>query len=412
MTHRDVSPATRRLAWIDAGAGVAGDMLLGALIDAGADLGRVRAAVDAVVSGAVALRTSTVTRAGLRALKLDVDVLEADSPHRHWSGLRDRLVAADLDAGVRERALAVFARLAEAEGRVHGIPAEDVHFHEVGSLDSIADVVGVCAALVDLGVEELLASPVAVGSGTVRAAHGTLPVPPPAVVELSRGWEVFAGGTGELATPTGMALVTTLAHGPVPLPRLVVEGSGAGAGTRDPAERANVVRVVVGRSVEGEVHEAVPGQDAVLLAATVDDLDPRVWPEVLRELLSAGALDAWLTPVLMKKGRPGHVLEVLAAPGCADALSAVVLRHTSTLGVRRSPVTRDVLDRAHRAVEVDGHAVRVKVGHRAGVVVQAMPEFEDVLVLARARGCAVQDALLVAHAAAVGAGLVPGAPWV
>ncbi|NIZ89913.1 nickel pincer cofactor biosynthesis protein LarC [Kineosporiaceae bacterium B12] len=381
-------------------------MLLGALLDAGADLDRVRAAVDAVVPRAVALRTAPVTRAGLRALKLDVDVLEADSPHRHWSGIRERLVAADLDAGVRERALAVFTRLAEAEGRVHGIPAEDVHFHEVGSLDSIADVVGVCAALVDLGVEDLRASAVAVGSGTVRAAHGTLPVPPPAVVELSRGWEVFAGGTGELATPTGIALVTTLAEGPVPLPRLVVEAAGSGAGTRDPAERANVVRVVLGRAAD-----AAPVQDAVLLAATVDDLDPRVWPEVLRELLAAGALDAWLTPVLMKKGRPGHTLEVLAAPDRADALSDAVLRHTSTLGVRRSPVTRDVLDRDHHAVDVDGHTVRIKVGHRGGLVVQAMPEFEDVVALARARGTAVQDALLAAHAAAVSAGLVPGATW-
>jgi uncharacterized protein (TIGR00299 family) protein len=403
---RSASAPSRRLAWIDATAGVAGDMLLGALLDAGADLDRVRAAVDAVVPGAVALRTSTVARAGLRALKLDVDVLESDPPHRHWSGIRDRLLAADLDDAVRQRALAVFTRLAEAEGAVHGIPAEDVHFHEVGSLDSIADVVGVCAALVDLGVEGLSASAVAVGSGTVRAAHGTLPVPPPAVVELARGWEVFAGGTGELATPTGIALVTTLAAGPVPLPRLVVEASGAGAGTRDPAERANVVRVVLGRSAA-----AALVQDAVLLAATVDDLDPRVWPEVLRELLAAGALDAWLTPVLMKKGRPGHVLEVLAAPERADALSDVVLRHTSTLGVRRSPVTRDVLDRDHRVVDVGGSPVRIKVGHRDGVLVQAMPEFEDVLALARARGAAAQDVLLAAHAAAVAAGLGPGAAW-
>ncbi|MGI4894479.1 MAG: nickel pincer cofactor biosynthesis protein LarC [Janthinobacterium lividum] len=396
-----------RLVWIDAGAGVAGDMLLAALLDAGADLQRVQAAVDAVVPAAVRLRTRTVTRAGLRALKLDVDVVETDHPHRRWSSIRERLTAAELDEGVRTRALAVFTRLAEAEARVHAIAPEEVHFHEVGSLDSIADVVGVCAALHDLGVTQVSASAIALGSGTVRSAHGVLPVPPPAVVELCRGWEVFAGGCGELATPTGVALLTTLAAGPSTLPRLVVEASGSGAGSRDTAERANVVRVLVG-SAAGPAGAETPDRQSVLLAANVDDLDPRIWPEVLRELMSAGALDAWLTPVLMKKGRPAHTLEVLADPDQADALSSAVLRHTSTLGVRRSIVTRDVLDRDWHPLDVDGTPLRIKVGHRDGTLIQAMPEFEDVLTLAHAQGSTVQDALLAAHAAAVAAGLVAG----
>ena len=188
-------------------------MLLGALVDAGADLEVIQAAVDAVVPGSVQLSVAAVTRCGQRASKITVEVIAEDVPHRRWSTIRDSLVAADLLDPVRDRALATFARLADAEAQAHGIPTDDVHFHEVGALDSIADVVGVAAALTDLGVITVSAGVVAVGSGRVRAAHGDLPVPVPAVVRLSAGWRVHAGGRGELATPTGMALVTTLATG-------------------------------------------------------------------------------------------------------------------------------------------------------------------------------------------------------
>ena len=396
-----------RTAWVDATAGVAGDMLLGALLDAGARLAAVQAAVDAVVPGAVLLRTTEVTRAGLRALKTDVEVQAADQPHRRWTTVRALLEDAALDARVRESAVAVFARLAQAEARAHGIAQDDVHFHEVGGLDAIADIVGTCAALVDLGVTELVGSPIAVGSGTVRAGHGTLPVPGPAVLQLVTGWAVVAGGTGELATPTGAALVTALASGPAALPAMTVTAVGTGAGTRDTPHRANVTRVVLGAAAEDRPR----AEDVVLLEANVDDLDPRLWPEVLTRLLAEGARDAWLTPVLMKKGRPAHTVHVLSTPDAADQLSAVVFRHTSTLGVRRSVARRDVLARDWQPVPVAGGTVRVKVGHRAGQVVQAMPEFTDVVALAAAGGRPVADVLVLAHAAAVQAGLVAGAPW-
>ncbi len=235
--------------WVDASAGIAGDMLLGALLDAGASLDAVRFAVGAVVPGEVVVRTSTVTRAGQRALKVDVESLGEGHPHRSWARIRTLLESADLPTTVREPALAVFARLADAEGRVHGVPPDDVAFHEVGSWDAIADIVGVCAALADVGVGRVTASPVAVGSGRVHAAHGDLPVPPPAVLELARGWQVRAGGEGELATPTGMALLRTLADDCGPLPAFEVAAIGIGAGTRDTAGRANVVRVVIGAPV-------------------------------------------------------------------------------------------------------------------------------------------------------------------
>ncbi|WP_307844883.1 nickel pincer cofactor biosynthesis protein LarC [Actinotalea solisilvae] len=403
------TPTATRTLWVDATAGVAGDMLLGALVDAGVALATLQDAVDAVLPGSVALRAETVRRAGLRATKVHVDVLVEDPPHRTWTTIRDLLAQAPLDPAVRDRATATFRRLAEAEGRVHGTDPEHVHFHEVGALDAVADVVGTAAGVTALGADRVLVSPVALGSGTVRAHHGELPVPAPAVLELSRGWEVLAGGAGERATPTGMALVTALAEASSPLPPLLVRTTGVGAGTRDDPHRANVVRLVVGEAASPGAD--VPLPDAVLLEANVDDLDPRVWPEVLAALLDAGALDAWLSPALMKKGRPAHTLHVLAAPAGAEALVDVVLGHTSTLGVRRTPVTRTVLDRAWAPVDLGGGAVRVKVGHRAGRVLQAMPEFDDVVDLASRQGRPVADVLDEARGAARAAGLAPGAPW-
>lgn len=247
-------PAGRAL-WIDASAGVAGDMLLGALVDAGVPLARLQDAVDAVVPGSVRLTHGVVVRAGLRAAKVDVDVLVDDPPHRTWAALRELLAAAPLPDDVRDLALRTFGRLAEAEGHVHGVPPEDVHFHEVGALDAIADVVGTCAGVAALAVQDVVVSPVALGSGTVRAHHGTLPVPPPAVLALVPGWEVLAGGQGELATPTGVALVTALARRSGPLPRMRVETYGVGAGTKDVPGRANVVRLVVGTVPGGGPHE-------------------------------------------------------------------------------------------------------------------------------------------------------------
>ncbi len=235
-----------RHAWIDASAGVAGDMLLGALLDAGASLTAVQEAVDAVIPGSVQVGVAEVNRAGLRATKAELTLTAADQPHRSWRDVRGLLTDATLTSSVRARATAVFARLAEAEGAVHGIAAEDVHFHEVGALDSIADIVGVCAALADLGIASVSAGPVAVGAGRVTMAHGEVGVPVPAVVELARGWRVRSGGSGELATPTGMALVVELAGACEDLPELLVSVSGSGAGSRDFPDRANVTRVVIG----------------------------------------------------------------------------------------------------------------------------------------------------------------------
>jgi hypothetical protein len=393
-----------RHVWIDASAGIAGDMLLGALIDAGADLDVVRAAVDTVLPGAVELSVEEVRRAGLRAAKVHVRPLVDDPPHRTWRHIRGLLGEAALTAHTRTAALAVFDRLAGAEAAVHGVAADEVHFHEVGALDSIADVVGVCAALDDLGVKSVSASEVALGSGSVRAAHGRLPVPAPAVAELARGWQVRGDGPGELATPTGMALIRALAERCETLPPMTVEAVGVGAGTRDTPDRPNVVRVVL-----SAVSSDLP-TSAVLLEANVDDLDPRLWPGVLSGLLAAGASDAWLVPILMKKGRPAHTLCVLTEPGLTARLRDQIFRETTTLGVREGPLHKTALARVFHPVPVPGGEVSVKIGHVDGTIVQVMPEFEDVAALARATGTPERAMLQAATAAASAAGLVVGAP--
>jgi pyridinium-3,5-bisthiocarboxylic acid mononucleotide nickel chelatase len=399
-------------AWIDASAGVAGDMLLGALLDAGADLGAVRAAVAAVVPGEVAVSTGMVHRAGLRALRAEVVGAEVAGavethPHRTWRQVRGLLQAADLAADVRGVALAAFTLLADAEARVHGIDAEDVAFHEVGAWDSIADIVGVAAALADLGVRQVTAGPVALGSGRVATAHGDLPVPAPAVLELSRGWRVLPGGDGELATPTGMALVRALARECGPLPPMTVTTVGIGAGGRDVPGRANVTRVVLGAALDRGDTTSTMWQ----LETNVDDLDPRVWPTVLAALLDAGAADAWLVPIVMKKGRPAHTLCVLAHAADRAPLRDAVFALTGTLGVREAPVHRIALDRDQRLVPVTGGAVRVKAALRGGRVVRATPEFDDAARIAAERGLPVRHVLDEAAAAAAASGLRPGAAW-
>jgi uncharacterized protein (TIGR00299 family) protein len=382
------------IGWLDCSAGVSGDMLLGALVDAGAPLDVLQEAVDSVGVEPVRLTATPVERAGLGALKVDVQV--HDRPQtRTWSDVRSLLEQAGLRPPVRVTALDVFARLADAEAAVHRTTPEQVHFHEVGALDAVADVVGCAAGLDALGLNAVSASPVVVGSGTTRGAHGPLPVPAPAVLALLRGVPVLAGPVArEMTTPTGAAVLASVVQSYGPLPAMVLQRTGTGAGGRDPEEVANVLRLVLGEPLE----DGVPA--AVVLEANVDDMDPRLWPAVLSALLDAGADDAWLTPILMKKGRPAHTLHVLCAPDAAPALRDVVLRETTTLGLRSHPVGKHVLDRAERAVDVDGRSIRVKLGLVGGEVVNAMPEWEDVAAAAAALGRPLKLVLRDAHALA------------
>jgi uncharacterized protein (TIGR00299 family) protein len=383
-------------------------MLLAALVDAGAPLDPVTTAVSAVIPGSVVLASSQVSRSGLRSTKVDVKRVLADQTHRSWREIQTLLEQADLAVKVRERSQRVFRRLAEAEARVHGITTDDVRFHEVGAWDSIADVVGVCTALDCLGVTSMSCSAVALGSGRVTVGHGELPVPVPAVLELSPGWQVMSGGEGELATPTGMALVTTLARECRGLPAMTVHTVGVGAGTRDTAGHPNVVRVVL-----GDRHGAADSSDSSVLSVletNIDDMDPRVWPTVLASLFAAGAADAWLVPIIMKKGRPAQTLTVLASPANRDALRRLIFELTTTSGVRETTVSRIALDRFWVPVSVAGGQVRVKVAHHGGEIVQATPEFDEAAAVATAHNIPVRRVLQEAIAAAERAGLVAGRP--
>jgi uncharacterized protein (TIGR00299 family) protein len=393
-------------AWIDASAGVAGDMLLGALLDAGAQLSGIQRAVDLVIPGSVRLDRTQVDRAGQRATKVDVAVLVDDPPHRRWADLRILLAGGDLDPAIRDRVLAVFAHLADAEARVHGIPADDVHFHEVGALDSIADVVGVCAAIDDLGITGITAGSVAVGSGRITTAHGDIAVPVPAVAQLAIGWQVSTGGRGELTTPTGMALVTTLATACEPLPPMTLHAIGIGAGSKDFPDRPNVTRVLIGSPTAPDAGT----ESGLVLETNIDDMDPRLWPGVLTALLADGAADAWLTPILMKKGRPAHTLSVLCRPAQGRLLRASIFALTSTIGIREHRVDRDVLARSWVDLPVAGSTVAIKIAHRDGRIVRATPEFDTVQAAAQDSRRPTAEVLDAAVAAAHRAGLVVGGP--
>ena len=400
--------SSRRHAWIDASAGVAGDMLLGALIDAGADLADVQQAVDAVIADSVRLISTSVTRAGQHANRISVEVLAHDVPVREWKAIEDLLTTADLAAPVRDRALGTFGRLAAAEGKIHQMPQDQVHFHEVGALDAIADIVGVAAALHSLEIDSISASAIAVGSGRSRGAHGDLGVPVPAVVELAAGWKLFAGGSGELTTPTGMALVSALAERCENLPLLILEASGAGAGSRDTPGRPNLTRVLIGERVthpDDDLSEA-----DVLIEANVDDLDPRLWPGVLTSLIRAGAADAWLVPIIMKKGRPAHTVSVLARPDQAAYLRYLLLTLTSSIGVRETKVRKTALPRGWVDLVVAGSCISIKIAHRHGTIWQVTPEFDDLERAADEQDLSPITVLEQAMAAALAAGLVAGAP--
>jgi uncharacterized protein (TIGR00299 family) protein len=393
-----------RIAYLDAFSGISGDMTVGALVDLGLPLAALREAIATLgLAHDVTVDAEAVERSGIRATKLHVRVRgehpehgahEGAHGHRAWTDIRRLLAASALPERVRTDALAVFAGLAEAEGRVHGVPAEQVEFHEVGALDAIVDVVGACLGLAHLGVDAVHASPLPLGQGRVRAAHGPLPVPAPAVVALLAGRPVrLEDGSAELVTPTGAAIVAALAR-PEPVPELRVAAIGYGAGERILPDRPNLLRVLLGEPA------AVVGEDEVaVLETTIDDLNPQLYEHVLERLLAAGARDAFLVPVVMKRSRPGTMLRVLAAPADRERLAAIVFAETSTIGLRWTTWRRLVLPREERTVETPWGAVRVKIARGPDGTPNVAPEFEDCRRLALERGVAlkrVHQAALVA----------------
>jgi uncharacterized protein (TIGR00299 family) protein len=382
-----------RLAYFDCVGGVAGDMLLAALIDAGGDSDRLRALPRQLGLANVDIAIERVERQGIGALHVDV-AAPGDHGHRDWRTIRALLER----SGAPVRAIEVFARLAEAEATVHGVSPEEVHFHELGAVDTLIDVCGAVELLDSLAVDRVVCSPLPVSRGLVRAAHGILPVPAPATVELLRGVPLYGVDTeAELVTPTGAAIVSTLAESFGVLPPLTLERVGYGAGTRELPDRPNVVRVLLGTAVEtGKTATA----DVCLLETNLDDLNPELVPDAAERCFAAGALDVWTVPAQMKKGRPGLVLAALARPADEPAVARAILEETTALGLRVSRLRRYELEREERVVEVAGGSVRVKLGWLDGRVVNVAPEHDDCAALARQTGRSVKSVWAEALAAA------------
>lgn len=381
-----------KIGWIDGTAGASGDMLLGAIVDGGVPLGLLQEEIDRFELG-ITLRSEIVTRAGLAATKVHVDVAETTTLRQ----LPEILALLDrLPSPLRSRAAATFERLARAEAQVHATSIDDVHFHEVGALDSIADVVGVCAGFDALTLDELHCSTLGLGSGITRGAHGPIPVPAPAVLAVLSGIAPVTAGPApyESTTPTGAALLAEWVTSWGPMPAITLDTIGVGAGTKDTGDVANVSRLLLGEPV---APTSTPGDTMIQLDANVDDLDPRVWPEAIAAAICAGAVDAWVTPIIMKKGRPAHTFSALAAGTAVDAVADSIVRETSTIGIRRHRVDRIVLERSEHIIDHRGHTIRVKTASHRGEIVNRSVEWDDVVAAAASLGVAPNEVLTAAN---------------
>lgn len=378
-----------RLAWFHCFSGIAGDMALGSLIDAGADIDEVRSLLRRLPVDGWSLDVEPVLRGGIAATNVHVIAPETNVVHRTAAHIIGLVHEARLPDRITQRAVATFNALAEVEGRLHRRPPSQVHFHEVGGIDAIIDVVGTCAALEVLDIDEVHASPVATGRGMVRSAHGLIPNPAPAVMGLLTGVPTYGIDIQvELTTPTGAALLAANAVSYGALPAMRIESSGFGAGDKILDDRPNLTQVVIGTRVASIER----GQPVVLLEANVDDATGETLAHAMAALLDAGAHDAWITPILMKKGRPAHTVHALADVGLAAQVEAVLVRETGTLGVRGSMLERWPVERQTNTVDVDGRLVRVKVSPGRVKV-----EYEDAARVARLVGRPLREVVSLAE---------------
>lgn len=387
-----------KVAYFDAFSGAAGDMIVAALLDAGCDAAALESALAALKVGHYRLEVRREIRQGITATRFLVHLEHGhDHHHRSWADIRGLIDQAGLPGASAERAKAVFARLAEAEAAVHGTTPDAVHFHEVGAVDSIVDIVGAAVALELMGIQEVFCSAIPVGSGTVTCAHGLLPVPAPATAELLKGvpirpspGEASGEELGELTTPTGAAILTTLAQRFGPLPAMTPSAVGYGAGTRQGKHAPNVLRVVIGERSDDQGLET----DAVWVIETnLDDATAEVVADAAGRLMAAGALDVTTTATTMKKGRSGVILSCLAHDAERAACERILFEHTGTFGLRRHGCERSMLRRRHETVQTRYGPVRLKIGSLGSREVRAAPEYEDCRRAAEAFGVSVQTVM-------------------
>lgn len=389
-----------RLAYFDCPSGAAGDMILGALVDAGLAFEDLRAGLAALGLEGFTLECREVMKRGFRATKVEVHLHQHDHaghgdsgghhhPHRTLPVIRELIARSALPAPVKASAIRVFTRLAEAEGRAHGQPPEAVQFHDVGAVDAIVDITGACLGLHLLGVEAVHCSALPLGGGTVDGPHGRIPVPGPGTAELLRGFPVVDTGVKrELVTPTGAAILTTLAAGAGAMPTMIVSAIGSGAGTMD-LETPNVIRVFLGESAS-----AVRDTETVVqIETTVDDMSPQLYEPIIERLFAAGALDVYLAPVIMKRSRPGVVLVALSPPALAPDLARLLFEESTTIGVRWTTYERARLPREMVSLPTSLGTVTFKVSRLDGRAVTITPEFEEIRRIARDKGLSVREAL-------------------
>ncbi|MGH9792899.1 MAG: nickel pincer cofactor biosynthesis protein LarC [Candidatus Acidiferrales bacterium] len=380
-----------KIAYFDCFSGISGDMTLGALVDAGAGLARIEAELRKLRVKGWSLGAEKVKRGALAATLVKVTTEETHH-HRGLTKILDTIQKANLAPRAAERASRIFRRLGEAEARIHDTTIDDVHFHEVGALDSIVDIVGAAVGFDLLGIEEFACSAVNVGGGRTPSAHGPLPIPAPAAAEMLRGAPVYSSGIEkELTTPTGAAMVSTLCTRFGAMPAMTVSAVGYGAGSWELKEQANVLRLFVGESVSSH---ARPGEQIVAVIETnLDDMNPQIYGYLAEQAFAAGALDVYSTPVQMKKNRPGQLLTLLCEPAAADRLVDLLFRETTTLGVRTYEARRRVLERETVSVETPYGAVRMKLARMNGSVLNAAPEYEDCRRIASERGVPLKQVL-------------------
>lgn len=377
-----------KLAYLDCFSGISGDMTLGALVDAGCPVERLREELRGLSVAGWELTAEKVWKNGMAATYVRVNA-EDQKKHRSLSAILEILEKSKLAARVRERAAAVFTKLGEAEASVHDVPLEKIHFHEVGAVDAIVDIVGACVGFEALGVEKFACSALNVGGGTAKMAHGVLPVPAPATAKLLIGKPTYSNGVQkELVTPTGAAIVATLCEEFGPQPAMSVSAIGYGAGTADLEGQPNVLRIMVGDAAE----KTVPGfdEEIAVIEANLDDMNPQIYGYFLEQALAAGALDVYTTPVQMKKNRPGVLLTVLCKPSDTQKLMGLIFAETTTFGARTYRAQRKVLPREWVNVRTEFGEVRVKVSRVNGRILHVAPEFEDCKRVAEEKGVPLQ----------------------
>jgi hypothetical protein len=384
-----------RIAYFDCFSGISGDMVLGALVDAGADLRAIEAELRKLGLEGWTISAEKVKRGGIFATHVKVETSE-EHHHRGLSIILARIDKAGLAPRAAERARRIFTRLAEAEAKVHNMPVEEVHFHEVGAVDSIVDIVGAAIGFELLGIDEFACSALDVGAGQVKTAHGLLPVPAPATAELLRGAPMYTSGIArELVTPTGAAIATTLSTSYAQIPEMTLQAVGYGAGSTNLTEKANVLRILIGENATSEAGEHWDAPVSVI-ETNLDDMSPQIYGYFVERALAAGALDVFSTAVQMKKNRPGVLLTILCDAAHTARLIDLVFRETTTIGVRTYDVRRKVLDRELVPVVTPFGEVRMKVSRMNGSVLNATPEYEDCQRLAAEKGIPLKQVIAAA----------------